>query len=402
LTAVAQEVSLPGFGLPGIELPGVEQVAAPVTVWPEASWPVAEMDPETEETVDALIARAMASELNDQMGETRSIVVIHKGHLVAEAYRDGFGPATKQVSWSMAKSITHALVGRAIALGLVEDIDAPMPSPWPADDPRAAITWRHWLTMTDGLAYNEIGEEDLTKNDVVQMIYGRGRLDVIDYVSGLEAAHTPGTVWNYSTAGFHTIARGLQTELGLGACSASANLRNAASVSPVTPCAPESDTDMALWIDDVLFAPLGMEAQPEFDSAGTFLGGSLVYASAQDFARFGYLYLQDGIWNGERLLPEGWVSFARSETPAANANVYGAGWWITPPEGVERSHSQAAITGPYDAFHAGGNEGQTIWVVPSKDLVIVRLGLMPNSRENWRSLYEWNQEVARAFPTAEK
>ena len=144
-----------------------------------------------------------------------------------------------------------------------------------------------------------------------------------------------------------------------------------------------------------------MDAQPEFDASGTFLGGSLIYASARDFARFGYLYLRDGVWEGERLLPEGWVDFARRPHEGTGSNVYGAGWWITPPEGEEPTHPQSAKSAPYDAYHAGGNEGQTIWVVPSKDLVIVRLGLMSNAPENWAALYEWNQKVARAFPDVE-
>ena len=107
------------------------------------------------------------------------------------------------------------------------------------------------------------------------------------------------------------------------------------------------------------------------------------------------------MWEGERLLPEGWVDFATTAHEGTDTNVYGAGWWITPSEGETPTHAQAAISAPYDSFHAGGNEGQTIWVVPSKDLVIVRLGLMSNAPENWAALYEWNQKVARAFPDAE-
>jgi CubicO group peptidase (beta-lactamase class C family) len=135
----------------------------------------------------------------------------------------------------------------------------------------------------------------------------------------------------------------------------------------------------------------------EFDPKGTYLGGSLIWASARDFAKFGYLYLRDGVWDGQRILPEGWVDFARAPGPAANTNVYGAGWWIIPAKGP-LTHRQNADSDPRDAFHAGGHEGQTIWVVPSRDLVIVRLGLMPNEGENWPALYEWNQRIARAFP----
>ncbi|MEM9180967.1 MAG: serine hydrolase, partial [Pseudomonadota bacterium] len=136
------------------------------------------MPTDTAPLADDLISAAMAGEKADTMGETRAVVIIHQGRLVAEAYRDGFGPTTKQVSWSMAKSITQALVGRAVHLGLIQDIDAPMPTPFQADDPRAAITWRQWLTMTDGLDYKEINATGLADNDVVNMMYGRGKYDV--------------------------------------------------------------------------------------------------------------------------------------------------------------------------------------------------------------------------------
>lgn len=391
--AAGQDVAQPIMDLPDMTWPDTERAIFPDADWAQGAVPVANAA-----NVQSLIDEAMSREQGDVMGETRQIVVIHKGQLVAEAYREGFGPETRLVSWSMAKSITQALVGRAVHEGLIDDIDAPMPGPWEADDPRAAITWRQWMTMTDGLDYTEVGETDLAKNDVVQMMFGPGRFDVVGYVKDLPQIHAAGTHWNYSTAGFHTISRAIQHHLGLGYCSTSTNENNADSLSPITSCAPESDTEMALWLQSNLFTPLGMDAQPEFDASGTFLGGSLVYASARDFARFGYLYLRDGVWKEERLLPEGWVAFATTLHAGTDTNVYGAGWWVTPPEGETPTHPQSAISAPYDAFHAGGNEGQTVWVVPSKDLVIVRLGLMSNAPENWAALYEWNQKVARAFP----
>ena len=366
------------------------------TAWPTRGWATQALPLEARDEVDGLIAKAMATDRTELMGETRAVVIIYRGRLVAEAYRDGFGPDTRQVSWSMAKSITHALVGRAVQLGLIEDIDAAMPSPFDGDDPRAAITWRQWLNMTDGLEYYEINATSFAGNDVVQMMFGRGKYDVLAYVrEELPPLHEPGTHWNYSTAGFHTIGRAVQVELGtIGRCGVGDTTHM--DLTPVTRCVP-NEPKVARWMDENLFTPLGMDAQPEFDPSGTFLGGSLVWASARDFAKFGYLYLRDGVWDGERLLPEGWVEFARTKTPASNANIYGAGWWIT-AYGDERTHTQNAATPPWGAFHAGGHEGQTIWVVPSRDLVIVRLGLMDNATENWDALYEWNQEIARAFP----
>lgn len=362
--------------------------------WPTEAWETGEMPAETAPVIEDLIAIAMAGEKTDLMGETRAVVVIHRGRLVMEAYRDGFGPSTKQVSWSMAKSITQALVGRAVQLGLIEDIDAPMPTPFAADDPRAVITWRQWLTMTDGLDYKEINATSLADNDVVNMMYGRGKYDVLAYAEKeLPLIHEPGTRWNYSTAGFHLVSWALATKFVWEIHQDDVRDFQTAGI----PRAQWTKKALSLQISRQLSARLGMDAQPEFDASGSFLGGSLVWASARDFAKFGYLYLRDGVWEGERLLPEGWVDFARTKTPAENANIYGAGWWIT-AYGEERSHPQNADSPPWDAFHAGGHEGQTIWVVPSKDLVIVRLGLMSNAGGNWEALYEWNQQIARAFP----
>jgi CubicO group peptidase (beta-lactamase class C family) len=376
------------------------------TDWPTQGWEIGTLDPAIEETVGNLIVEAMLGEKDDVMGQTRAVVVIHKGKLVAEAYKDDFREDTKQVSWSMAKSITQALVGRAVHLGLIDDIDAPMPTPFPEGDSRNVITWRQWMNMTDGLDYREINATTLADNDVVNMMYGRGKYDVLAYAeTELPLVHAPGEVWNYSTAVYHLISgalsdvwEGADSQLDSGELS---HLRSA--FSGTIPNETQiffqrniGDTDAFLGTTE-FFIKLGMFALPERDASGTFLGGSLVWASARDFAKFGYLYLRDGTWEGERLLPEGWVDFARTKTPADNANIYGAGWWIT-AYGETRTHAQNAKTPPWDAFHAGGHEGQTIWVVPSRDLVIVRLGLMTNAPENWEALYEWNQKIARAFP----
>jgi len=363
------------------------------TAWPTQGWETGEMPSETAALAQPLIETAMARGQGDLMGQTRAVAVIWQGKLVAEAYTEGFGPETKQISWSMAKSITQALVGRAVQLGLIESIDAPMPSPFEAGDPRAAITWRQWLQMTDGLDYNELSDATVN-NDVVQMMYGRGKYDVAAYAEKeLPQLHPPGEVWNYSSAGFHLIGRAVELSVRSGLQQRLALASN--------PDAVKSRLGERLFYSDWLkiefFAPLGIDAQPEFDPSGTFLGGSLVWASARDFAKFGYLYLRDGVWEGERLLPEGWVDFARTRGPADNVNLYGAGWWTT-AYGEPLSHVQSAATPPWDAFHAGGFEGQRIWIVPSRDLVIVRLGLMKDTDANKAALYEWLQELTRAFP----
>jgi CubicO group peptidase (beta-lactamase class C family) len=141
-----------------------------------------------------------------------------------------------------------------------------------------------------------------------------------------------------------------------------------------------------------------MDTELEFDSSGTFLGGSLVWASAREFAKFGHLYLRDGVWDGERLLPEGWVDFSRSHPDGPKENVYGEGFWLT-MDGAEPVPSYPRRDAPpWDSFATEGHEGQTIFIVPSRDLVIVRLGLISNEGENWPDLFRWNQAIAGVFP----
>ena len=292
-------------------------------------------------------------------------------------------------------------------LGLIENIDSPMPSPFEESDPRSQITWRQWLTMTDGLDYLEIGATSMAENDVIQMMYGPGRFDVTQYiVDELPLIHAPGTVWNYSTAGYHLLGRALQQisgsfELGQGMKDALAEQWDAEFRERLINHSVElqySKIYSGELLNVLLFEPLGMDAQPEFDSAGTYLGGSLVWASARDFAKFGYLYLRDGVWEGERLLPEGWVDFSRTDPDDTDANVYGAGWWITTRGADPVPPYQKRNAPPWDSFAAEGHEGQTIFVVPSRDLVIVRLGLMSNEGENWPELFKWNQSLANLFP----
>ncbi len=359
------------------DLPALPPQTAGVP-WPTVAWPTG---PLPDGAVDPLNrALALVGARDRRLGETRAVVVIHRGRLVAERYAPGFGPDTPFVSWSMAKSVTQALLGIAVRKGLV-DIDKPMGNPrWKAGDPRAAIPWRHWINMTDGQEYHEIGVVDPTLNDAASMLYGRGRLDVAGFAAALPLVHAPGTHWNYNSAGMNLIADALGRVFAPGASPAERRARVAAELK------------------DELFGPIGMtSAQPEFDQAGTFLGSSLVYATARDWARFGLLYLRDGEWDGRRILPAGWVDFARTKTPATNCDVYGAGFWVTPAAGRGKPYVALAPDGPRDIFLAQGHEGQVVVVVPSKDLVLVRLGLF-DDRVGWGPLGEWVVNLLTRFP----
>lgn len=265
---------------------------------------------------------------------TLAIVVQHRGEVVAEAYANGVTADTTLISWSMAKSITHALVGMAQMDGLL-DVQAPTGiAQWQNDD-RRLITLQHLLEMRSGLAWIEDYVEG-NESDVIDMLFGSGKDDHAAHAMKKPLASTPGSEWYYSSGTTNIVARLLGDALG--------------------------DTTQA-FIQTRLFDAIGMSsATAQFDAAGTFVGSSFVYATARDFAKFGELYLRDGMCGTKRILPVGWVDHARAQTviDEETGQGYGAHWWTQP--------------GETDSLIASGYEGQQILVLPEHELVIVRLG----------------------------
>lgn len=358
--------------------------AQPVDVpWPTVEWPVGSLPPDMDRPAfSAAIADAF-DEPAAGLGETREVVIIRGGRLIYERAAAGYSTNTRLVSWSMAKSITHALVGVAAAQGRVA-IDQPMGSPhWAADDRRAQIPWRQWLQMTDGQRYLEIEAETIAESDASRKLFGPGRLDVASHCASLPLIHEPGTHWNYNSCGIVLTADALTR-----------------TIVP-NPASPEQRRSaMMRWMNVSLFDVIGMKPQPEFDATGLLYGSALIYASARDFARFGLLYLRDGMWDGRRVLPEGWVDFARTPGPGANADIYGAGWWLEPKDGGGRPYAISVDTGPErDGFSAQGFEGQYTLIVPSKDLIVVRMGMTPERDLRTGALKDWMGRVARTFPS---
>lgn len=349
--------------------------------WPAQEWQTAELPADVDRAAfDLAVTEAFAGR-HDQMGDTRAVVIVQGGRIVFERYMDGFTRDTRLVSWSMAKSVTQALVGAAVLQGRVA-IDTPMGHPsWRASDRRASITWRQWLNMVDGQDYTEIGAESVRDNDAARMLFGTGRRGTADFAASLPLIHDPGAHWNYNSAGSVLISDALTRAIVAD---------------------PQSATDrrnrMRAWMQDSLFGPIGMNPIVEFDPAGTYYGSALIWATARDWARFGMLYLRDGVWNGRRVLPEGWVDFARTPGPDSNTDVYGAHWWLTPPN-AEGRPMRSLITDPdlADAFSAQGHEGQIIVVAPSKDLVLVRLGLFTGGTQAWNALGDWATRMIGAF-----
>lgn len=349
--------------------------------WPTQTWETAPLPADVDRAAyDLAVTEAFAG-AHPRFGETRAVVVVQGGRIVFERYMDGYSPDTRMISWSMAKSVTQALVGAAVLQGRIA-LNAPMGSPhWRAGERRASITWRQWLNMVDGQDYLEIGAPSILENDVTHMLYGRGRTDTARFAAGLPLVRDPGARWNYNSAGTILIADALTR-----------------TIVPDPRDANDRRQRMRAWMQDSLFGPIGMNPVVEFDPQGLYYGSALVWATPRDWARFGYLYLRGGVWEGRRVLPEDWVDFARSRGPDPNTDIYGAHWWLTPAHGSGRPHGSLITDNAMaDAFSAQGHQGQITVVVPSKDLVLVRLGRFDGGAEAWDALGDWATRMIGAF-----
>jgi CubicO group peptidase (beta-lactamase class C family) len=310
---------------------------------------------------DRLMDRATGPDRMAELGETHAVLVVQGGRIVFDHYGDGFAPDQTHASWSMAKSITQALIGILVGDGLI-DVHAPANAPeWrEPGDPRAAITLDQLLRMSSGL---EFSEDYLpgSGSDVLEMLYGAGKPDAAHYAAAKPLEHAPGSWFSYSSGTTNIVSR----------CAAQA-LR-------------VSGAGFETFMRQRLFEPLGMQSVvPKFDAAGTFLGSSYCFCTAEDFARFGQLYMQDGVWEGRRILPAGWVDYTRSETPqqvASSDGRYGTHWWLH--------------IGGGGTFAAQGFGGQRILVMPDQDTVIVRLGNTPLAHKD--DFAVWFADLAACF-----
>ncbi len=287
--------------------------------------------------------RAFAEPPQPPYRRVRAIVVVRDGRIVAERYAQGFGPDTPLISYSVSKSVINALIGILVREGKL-NLYAPAPvGAWASPaDPRHSITLDQLLRMTSGL---NLEESDSGFDPVSRMMFSER--DMAAYAEKAKLKAQPGSTWEY-TSGNTLIA--------------SAILRDAVGGHAA---------DVLHFAHSELFDPVGMQRViVEFDDAGTPIGSTRIYASARDWARFGELYLNDGIVNGKRILPEGWVTYSTKPTLDS---PYGSGFWVNAGQSADaRGRVQAGM--PADAYFASGNFGQRIVIVPSQRLVIVRFG----------------------------
>ena len=316
--------------------------------WPGVEWATGPAPARAAACIDEAVDACLADP--ERYGLHLGLVAIHRGRLVAERYGPTADADTRLVSWSMAKSVVHAMVGLCVRDGLLR-LDQPAPVAEWADDERAAITIDQLLAMCDGLAFRE-EYVDREGSDVIDMLFGPGAADVAAYARARKRAHAPGTVWNYSSGTSNVLAAIVGD-----------------AVAPDARSAQERRDRTEAWLRRELLDPLGMaSAEPRFDAAGTFIGSSFLYATARDFARFGLLYLRGGRWGDRIVLPAGWAAHAATPAMAPvppDEGSYGRHWWLWD------------ISGFPGTYGAHGYEGQYTIVSPDRDLVLVRLGKTP-------------------------
>jgi CubicO group peptidase (beta-lactamase class C family) len=274
---------------------------------------------------------------------TRAVVILLDGQIVAERYAAGFDQDMPLPGWSMAKSVVNALVGILVGQGKLNlDVPAPVPEWQGVGDLRREITLGQLMWMTSGLEFNEKSSNPVY--DLTKMLLSTP--DAAAYAASKPLRAKPGSSWRYASGNTNIVCRIIREALG--------------------------EEAYRQFPRQALFEPLSMEsAWFEMDASGTLVGSSFLYATARDWAKFGQLYCQDGLWEGKRILPEGWVNY--STVPCTPDRRYGAHFWLDIPQ--KKNEPDTAKPLPADAFHAMGYEGQCVSIIPSRKLVVVRLGL---------------------------
>ena len=293
------------------------------------------------------------------MAETRALLIMHRGKIIAERYGEGYDEDSRFISWSMAKSFTGALIGFLVADGrLVLDRPVPVPAWQRPGDPRGNITLRHLLHMSSGLDHTEVGPEDgkaLFEADTQRMLFLDGSADMAAYAEARPMEAEPGEKYEYSS-------------------STSVILADIITRTLTNSTNPKVRRDTAnSFIQGRLLEPLDMDSTYfEFDAAGTFIGGSIIQSTARDYAKFGEFLRHNGARKGAQHLPVSWVKFMR--TSSTNDPAYGGHIWLNKKRPEGSGQPLFPDNGPDTIFAALGHLGQQIVVSPEQKLTVVRLG----------------------------
>ncbi|MDJ0763451.1 MAG: serine hydrolase [Myxococcota bacterium] len=353
---VSEAVYRPGLGTTlttgttRAELLKVQPTLLTLTLPSDLPWPhgTGDIHPNLPENVDYKAIEAAMDEVFKENQEipkkTAAVVIIYKGKLIAERYAPQFNASSPILGWSMSKTVTGSLVGMLQERGLL-NVNDKAPIDWHAPDTaeKSEITILNLLHMSSGLYFNE--KPRGLNNHLGEMLYGQH--DYADYMAKRPMRAKPGTVWNYSTGDTMLLSKIVQDALG------------------------GSLEDAYHFIQGELFHKIDIAtAVVEFDPSGTFVGAASICMSTRDWARLGLLYLNDGRWKGEQILPQGWVAFAT--TPAPTSPIYGAQLWLNTDQVL---HADL----PEELVSFRGHNGQRVMIIPSKELIVVRMGYTFNT-----------------------
>ncbi|MBI1404423.1 MAG: serine hydrolase [Porphyrobacter sp.] len=312
------------------------------------------------------------------VGETRAVVLMADGKIAAERYGPGYGPDTRFVSWSMAKTITGVLIGMLVSDGLLAlDEPAPIPQWQRPGDPRAAITLRELLQMRSGLRHTESGDPPYESSEV-RMLFLDGRDDMARWAEEQPLEAEPGKMFEYSS-------------------NTSVILADIAARVLTDSRDPDTRRKAVLgYLQERLFGPLGMTSiVPEFDASGTMIGGSLMHATARDFAKFGEMLRRKGrAPGGEQIVPQRWVEAMVTPSPV-RAN-YGFQIWLNRnlPKGEEQPLFPDRA--PQSLFAMIGHMGQYVLVSPQQRVTLVRLG--HSGAEERKAMLRQAADVLELYP----
>jgi hypothetical protein len=308
------------------------------------AWPLGDILPKKNTGIDTIKLGDITKRLitdNAYKGNAFAFMVIHKGVPVVEAYKPQFNQKTRFLSWSMAKSLTNALVGVFVEKGEM-DINKPASiDEWKADG-RSKITLNDLLQMQSGLKWNE---DYGNKSDVTVMLYCKSDMSHYAFQQPLE--HTPGTFWSYSSGNANIVSYLIRRQF-------------------------TNDSLYYSFVNSQFFSKIGIpDAVLEVDPSGTRVGSSYLYATARDYARFAFLYQNNGIFNGERIFPKGWVRYTTSAASASKGE-YGSLFGL--------NKGKKFPSAPEDMYMCEGHDGQKIFILPTQELIVVILGYSPTSK----------------------
>jgi CubicO group peptidase (beta-lactamase class C family) len=317
--------------------------------------------------LDKALNQAFSEPDLQNLRQTRAVVLVYDGKIIAERYASGIHKDMPLIGWSMTKSVVNALVGILVKEGKLSlEERAPVPEWNNPKDKRHAITMNDLLQMSSGLRFEEHYSSLLA--NVNLMLWDRS--DTGAYAASQPLYREPASHWQYSSGTTNIITRIIRHVIG-------------------------NQKEYFAFPRNALFNKIGMRsAVIEPDATGNFIGSSLMFATARDWARFGLLYLNDGVWEGERILPEGWVKYTTTPAPHAPKGRYGAHFGLNAGDPNDLSKRDFPKL-PIDLFWASGYQGQSVVVIPSQKLVVVRLGMTHG--DGW-NLQEFILNILDALP----